>query len=213
MKITDFFADAYYINVDDRVDRREKIENELKKYNLFDFVKRFNAFKPDIKTPENCVRSSGASHREIIRIAKNQNLKNILILEDDVFFKDNGINIIESSLDTLSEIDWEIYYMSANIFDNPLQLISNNLIKIDGCYCIHAYAVNNTVFDKILLYDPYKDIPFDAYITINQYKKYGTYPLSCSQYDGVSDNVGGYMSYDSIFENVYSRNTIINKDI
>lgn len=208
MKITDFFSDAYYINVDDRIDRREKIEKELKKYNLFDFIKRFNAFKPDVKTPENCVRASGASHKQIIQIAKNQNSKNILILEDDVFFKDDGIAIIESSLNALSKINWEIYYMSANIFDNPLQLISDNLLKIDGCYCIHAYAINSNVFDKILKYDPYKDIPFDAYITMNQYKKYGAYPLSCSQYDGVSDNVGGYMSYDCIFENVYSRNLI-----
>lgn len=209
MKIYDFFSEAYYINVDTRTDRKEKIEEELLKNNLHHFVKRFDAIKPQIKNPENCVRASGHSHKNIIEIAKNKLLKNILILEDDIFFKDKGLDILESSIDSLSKIpDWEVYYFSANIFDDPLRLVSKNLMKIDGCYCIHAYAVNNIAFDKLLKYDPYKDIPFDAYITSNNYKKYGAYPLCCSQYDGVSDNVGGYVSYDTIFENVYSRKTI-----
>ncbi len=210
MKITNFFSEAYYINVDERTDRRKQIELELIKNKINNFVQRFDAIKPNIKNPENCVKASGHSHRSIIQIAKNKNLNNVLILEDDVIFKNNISDFISSSLNKLSTIDdWDIYYMSANIFDNPLRLVSENLLKIDGCYCIHAYAVNQRAYDRLLKYNPETDIPFDAYITVNSFNKYATYPLVCSQSDGISDNVGGYMSYDSIFENVYSRPTIL----
>jgi len=206
MKIFDFFTEAYYINVDTRLDRKIHIENELNKYNLLYNTKRFEAIKPINKTPENCARAGGSSHRSIVQLAKDKNLKNILIFEDDIYLKNNGLDIIESSLDSLSKItDWDLFYFSANIFDNPLKLISKNLLRIDGCYCIHAYGINSRAYDKILNYSPENDPPLDAYITINSFNKYSSYPLACSQIDGVSDNVGGYISYDNIFNNVYSR--------
>jgi GR25 family glycosyltransferase involved in LPS biosynthesis len=205
MKINEFFEEAYYINLKSRVDRFEHITKELKSNNLDNFVKQYEAISANPKTPQNCVIASGTSHRNLIQHAKNSNLKNILILEDDVFFKPSGIEIIEKSLDSLKDKEWDIFYLSANIFDNPLKLVGENLIRIDGCYCIHAYAVNNRAYDRLLKYIPETDPPFDAYITINAFEKYSAYPLAISQYESISDNVGGLISYDKILENVYSR--------
>ena len=93
MKITNFFSEAYYINLDERTDRRKQIELELIKNKINNFVQRFDAIKPNIKNPGNCVKASGQSHKSIIQIAKNKNLNNVLILEDDVIFKNNTISL------------------------------------------------------------------------------------------------------------------------
>jgi GR25 family glycosyltransferase involved in LPS biosynthesis len=53
MKITNFFSEAYYINVDERTDRRKQIELELIKNKINNFVQRFDAITPNIKNPEN----------------------------------------------------------------------------------------------------------------------------------------------------------------
>lgn len=208
MKIDEFFEEAYFINLKDRADRFEHITKELKRYNLHDFVKPYEAIKAVPKTPQTCVIASGTSHKNLIQHAKDANLKNILIFEDDIFFKTNGIEIIEKSLDSLQKTDWDVFYFSANIFDNPLRLIDEHLLSVAGCYCIHAYAVNNKAYDRLLKYIPETDPPFDAYITRNQFQKYSAYPLTISQYESVSDNIGGVIGYDKIFENVYSRPVI-----
>lgn len=206
MKIENFFREAFYINLDDRTDRQTHMNQELSKFGLSDFVKRYGAVKAEIKTPQNCVTASGTSHRNIIQYAYEKKLENILILEDDVFFKEGSIELIEKSLDSLSKIDnWDLYYFSANIFDNPINLIDENLMIIHGCYCVHAYAVSSRAYERILKYNPQKDIPIDAWITQNNFMKYGGYPLFVSQIDSMSDNVGGFIGYDKIFTDVYKR--------
>ena len=205
MKIQEFFKEAYYINLDDRPDRVEHTTKELEKHNLTDFIKRYSAVKAEEKTPQKCMIASGTSHRNLIQHAKANNLENILIFEDDVFFKPGGLEIIEKSLDALQTQDWDIFYFSANLFDNPLNLIGENLLFVHGCYCIHAYAVHHKAYDRLLEYDPNVHDPFDAFITQRPFRKFAAYPLAVSQYDSVSDNIGGFISYDKIFENVYSR--------
>jgi hypothetical protein len=209
MKIQEYFKEAFYINLDDRVDRQIHMNNELTKFGLNDFVKRYSAIKADVKTPQNCMIASGTSHRNIIQYAYENDIENILILEDDVFFKDGAMELIEKSLESLSKLDnWDLYYISANVFDNPLKLVSDNLMIIDGCYCVHAYAVHKRAYEKILKYDPNIDPPIDAWLTQNHFSKYGGYPLLASQIDSVSDNIGGYIGYDQIFISVYTRPTI-----
>jgi GR25 family glycosyltransferase involved in LPS biosynthesis len=206
MKINEFFKEAFYINLDDRPDRLEHMNNELSKHGLYDFIKRYSAIKAEIRTPQNCVIASGTSHRNIIQYAKDNDLENILIFEDDVFFKENGVEIIEKSLDSLSnKEDWDVYYFSANLFDNPLSLIDENLLLIHGCYCVHAYAINKRAYDRVLQYNPHTDPPIDAYLTTNPFRKYGGYPFAISQIDSISDNIGGFIGYDEIFRNVYNR--------
>lgn len=204
-----YVSEAWYINLDDRPDRKDHMEKELSKYGLENFVKRYSAIKAIERTPQNCVKASGTSHRNLIQYAKDKNLDNILILEDDVFFKDDKFPLLEKSLESLfKRDDWDIYYISANIFDNPLRIIDDNLLSIGGCYCVHAYIIPSRAYDKMLQYDPETHPPIDAWMTMQPFKKYGGYPLMISQIDSVSDNVGGFIGYDQIFENVYSRQTI-----
>lgn len=199
-------SEAWYINLDERTDRQEHMTKELSKYNLQNFVQRYSAVKATEKTPEKCMKASGTSHRNLIQYAKDKNLDNIFILEDDVFFKEHTEEFLEKSLTSLfKRDDWDIYYVSANIFDNPLNMIDENLLRIHGCYCVHAYIVHSRAYDRLLQYDPETHPPIDAYITQNPFSKMGGYPLIASQIDSVSDNIGGFIGYDKIFTNVYNR--------
>jgi ribosomal-protein-serine acetyltransferase len=69
-----------YINLSKRTDRREEIENELNNFNLY--YERFEA----IPTPECGIYGCGLSHLSVLKLAKERNYKNILILEDDFQF-------------------------------------------------------------------------------------------------------------------------------
>ena len=68
---------ALYINLENRLDRKEHIEKELE---ILDIpYERFNA----IKIPEFGALGCSLSHIECLKYAINNNLDNILILEDD----------------------------------------------------------------------------------------------------------------------------------
>lgn len=201
-----YVSEAWYINLDSRPDRKEHIDREMSKYGLENFAQRYSAIKAIEKTPQSCVKASGTSHRNLIKYAKDKNLDNILILEDDIFFQEANFKFLEKSLESLfKREDWDIYYISANIFDNPLNLIDENLIRIHGCYCVHSYIIPKRAYDKMLKYNPETDDPIDAWITQQPFSKMGGYPLMISQIDSISDNVGGFIGYDEIFKSVYSR--------
>ena len=67
----------YYINLNKRPDRREHIEKEL---NAFDL--RYEA----IETKGFGIHGCGLSHLNVIKMAKENNYENVLILEDDFTF-------------------------------------------------------------------------------------------------------------------------------
>jgi glycosyl transferase family 25 len=70
----------FFINLDKRTDRREHIENEMRKYNLN--AERYSA----IYTPHSGIIGCSFSHLNVLKLAKERGYKNVLILEDDFEF-------------------------------------------------------------------------------------------------------------------------------
>jgi GR25 family glycosyltransferase involved in LPS biosynthesis len=70
----------FYINLDKRTDRREKIEKQLNEYGLE--YERYSA----IPTPHSGIVGCGYSHLNVLKIARERGYKNVLILEDDFEF-------------------------------------------------------------------------------------------------------------------------------
>jgi len=196
MKINDFFEEAFYINLDKRNDRRVKFENELERVGLSGFVKRFSACIDATNLPRddyNRHRACGKSHHHLIQYAKNNNLKNILIFEDDAYFYDEGelpgIKIIESALDSLSKIEnWDVFYLGGLVIDPEIDLITNNLAKVNTVLTAHAWSINHTGYDKLLPYVPETDSAIDGWVgQRNHIIKYIAYPLAVPQREGESD--------------------------
>jgi hypothetical protein len=195
MKLNHFFNYCYYINLDKRTERREFFEEQMKSIHLLDFAQRFQAFQyqPGLHFNKNDQAdrhgACGMSHRMIIKKAQRKNIDKLLIFEDDIVFTENGLKYIESGLDTLSKInDWGIVYFSAFVFDDVLELVAPNLIKANYCLTAHAIGINSQIYDILLKYHPFKDIPIDQWInTQPSINKYVIYPLAIYQKAGESD--------------------------
>jgi glycosyl transferase family 25 len=146
MKLNEYFDKIYCINLDERPDRWEECILEFKKIGITN-IERFSAIKHE-RGEIGCRES----HIQIIEKCKKQNLKNVLIFEDDVLFLEENINYIEDTLNQLSEVDWDLFYLGATVDPNVsyFNKIKKNLVSTNFAYTTHAYAINSTVFDKIL---------------------------------------------------------------
>lgn len=143
-KIWDFFDDIYCINLNERKDRWEKVKLEFDKVGLLNRVKRFPAIK----------MSDGRlgvikSNLEIIKIAKKNNLKNVLVFEDDVHFINNPIEVLEKSLSQIGNLGWWLLYLGANTHQK-LELVTKskpNLLILKNAFACHAVCYNEKTYD------------------------------------------------------------------
>lgn len=152
--LNDFFQKIYCINLDKRKDRWEECLEEFSKFNLD--VERFKAFDgKDLQSLSGLNDGQvGAiySHRGVIQKAKESNLENVLILEDDVKF-DEDLNIKFSEIYNRIPDNWDIILFGGNhIGNNPwakgeLIKVDENVFRVTHSLALHCYAVRNTVYD------------------------------------------------------------------
>lgn len=157
-----------YINLDKRPDRKNEIENELNKYNLN--YERYSA----IEHPNGAIGCS-YSHLNVLKIAKENNYKNILILEDDFTFlvtKEEFEFELSRFFNTFQN-NYDVCMLSYNV-NYEIPLFNCNFVnKILNAQTASGYIVNNHYYDKLInLYE--KSIPFleqtgiDLYYTNDQ---------------------------------------------
>jgi len=136
-----FLDKIFYINLDTRKDRREKIEHELDSYNLE--YERFNAIKNKFGAL-GCYQS----HLTILKLAKERNYKNVLILEDDFTFvvdKDE----FKNSISKLQNVNFDICMISYNMLKS-VDCEYPFLKKVIDAQTTSGYIVNNHFFDKLI---------------------------------------------------------------
>ena len=135
---------TYIINLEHRTDRYENTLKECEKIGLTNY-ERFNAIKtdsivinPQIAWKKNIEYLKGASgcklsHLEVLKkiLISNNNEEYILILEDDVVFTDNIFNKINSSLQSLDGLEWDILYLGINLKKREDAIkVNDNLLSI-----------------------------------------------------------------------------------
>lgn len=184
-----YFEKSYYINLDHRIDRNTEVAEEFVKYNIVS--ERFSAVQISREeseamtkngaavwdsnvityiTPEELTdktrrqRSCTFSHIKIIELAKKQNLKNVLIFEDDVkFYEDINVKeILYNALIELDSLEWDLFMLGCNP-RGPIQKVTNHLAKLTAFYTTHALAVNHTMYEKII------NFPWSTHIVIDQH--------------------------------------------
>lgn len=151
MLMNNFFDKIYCINLDRRTDRWEKCINEFKKHNLN--VERFSAKDgKEINLPYPHASELGGtiSHLNVIKLAKELNLKNVLILEDDVEFI-SDLNFKINDIMAQAPQEWDMIYFGGNHVGG-YQQINSVFYKIFRSYAIQCYAVNSKCFDTIINY-------------------------------------------------------------
>lgn len=168
----------YCINLDTSQDRWDVVSKEFRKYNILDLVHRVSGETKYEKCEANVV----SVHLDIIRKAKQDKLKSVLIFEDDVEFLTRvwtGKKFVESDpavylrkvVSQLKDVKWDMLYLGWRL---PLKLVgigrnrlfeefirykqfSNNLFQSACQTTGHAYIVNHTIYDKILTNNPLEE--------------------------------------------------------
>ena len=130
----DFVDKILYINLEESVDRRINIENELLKVIPSDKIMRFNAIKHEYGHI-GCTMS----HIQCLEIAIKNNWNNVLILEDDAVFEDysKGLNLLKNLIvNNFDVISLGSMYVK---FDE-------NTYRLTEGQTTTAYLVNNHYF-------------------------------------------------------------------
>lgn len=204
--ISDYFENIYCVNLETRPDRWEQVQKEFEKYNIIN-VKRYNAVDGNtifVINPKLLRGELGIlnTHINLIKMAKENNFKNILIMEDDVWFNPDIVNL-EKYMNQLPEY-WDMLYFGINYQQNaPLNLIKPNIGKPINGYGLQCVAINNTMFDKILEIIPKMEKQVDVYYSefFKTKKVYSFFPNLALQVEGFSDIQQKNVNYDQFFKN------------
>lgn len=135
-----FFSKIYCINRESRKDRWEKCLIEFAKLDLD--VQRFNAVEGGEK---GCM----LSHINILRDAKQNRYRRILILEDDVEFLVTELQYYRDLFYMLEFSHWHLLYFGANC-TQKLKKHNNFLYTAKGCLCAHAVAYSDAIIPSIV---------------------------------------------------------------
>ena len=157
----------YVINLKSRTDRRKNVIKEMVKHEITKY-KFFDAIRPSLEDVNNwnkdylghinrlhvedydkyrigclgCLKS----HVEVIKQALNNKYKYVLILEDDVVFKQDFHKIYEY-IKQLKTFD--MLYLSGSHLGKK-ERISDNIIKVEGTHTTNSYIINEKVMNYLV---------------------------------------------------------------
>ena len=204
MKITDFFDKTYCINLDRRFDRWEECLIEFKKYDIEGVVRWLAIDGNNINKLGSCEKSSQTAliltNIDILEDSIKNNLKNVLIMEDDIKFSDEIYNISEY-FKYLPE-DWDMVYFGGNhnlhMGVNPPLIINEKVCKLHNTFTTHCVGINgksfNTIINKLKEFNNPLDVIYtDLQRSLNVYC---FYPLIATQRVSYSDIEGRVTDYN-----------------
>ena len=201
---TKYFDKTYVINLDKRMDRLETFQKEMKKYSIHG-VERFSAIDGNLIEYNGPLLAGEIgilmSHFEIIKKSKEENLNNILILEDDVFFSDEILKLDEYM--SLIPKDWDFIYFGGNhVYGTPPVKINEKVLKLNFTVALQCVAINKQMFDVILSILPKMGKQVDGYYANlhNTFNAYGFTPIMAKQMLGFSDIQNRNVDYSNFFK-------------
>lgn len=94
----------------------------------------------------------GKSHEAVLRIAIENDWRNVLIIEDDMVFSNENkdINNANVFLKMLSDRPWDVALLSGNYYKIKPLKCSWLLVKLIFAYCTSAYIVNREYYPKLI---------------------------------------------------------------
>lgn len=186
-----------YINLEHRTDRKTHIEKELSVFPSEKII-RFNAIKD-----ENGAVGCTKSHIEVLKMAIDNNWKNVLIVEDDLKWNNFNTNVLKFK--ELTELKYDVIVLGGT---NAIVVNS----KLEECQTTTGYLVSNSYY-KTLLHNFEEGLKLfietknPSRYAIDQYWKnlqrrdnwYIVVPNLATQIEGYSDIEKKNVNYDNMF--------------
>jgi len=148
-KVLGLFDRAYVINRDQDVARMTLATERLAKVGIP--FQRFSArcFSDRGKHPCAGHRGANASHLAIVVEAKEQNLDSVLIMEDDVIFRENFCDLWSQILPALNHLKYDLFfgYNWRNRGGKPRNL---RIVPIQKTLCVHFWAIHSSFFSRFI---------------------------------------------------------------
>jgi hypothetical protein len=142
-KIADI-KNVFYINLDERKDRREMVESELKKIGIENFT-RFSANKM-----ENGALGCSISHLKCLQFAKGNGWDHVLIVEDDIEFLDPTTFVSKAAeFFTRRQDRWDVLLFAGNNM-LPYTYVDEICIQVHSCLTTTGYLVLSHYFDTLI---------------------------------------------------------------
>ena len=194
-----------YINLNRRTDRREEIEQELNSMGLMEKSIRFEA----IDRPGKGIVGCTYSHLGCLKYAREENWKNVLILEDDFTFivdKETFENRLTEIFDT--GISYDVCMLSY-VLQQSRPTEYPFLTKVVEAQTASGYIVHQKFYDALIelyeYYTPILDETMHPWLYANDQIWKKLQPTSewycldrCGkQRPGYSDNAQCYFDYDT----------------
>jgi GR25 family glycosyltransferase involved in LPS biosynthesis len=168
MKLNDFFDKIFVINLTRRPDRLENFKKISEKigfeYEIFPAVdgkcldrnslvegRLFRIESNDLyKTFDDyflgqlgCI----LSHLRLLKHCRDNNIRNVLILEDDVDFSDEFQSRFDNFTLNFNQ-EWHMIYFSGSLVETSD--VFNSYSKLLTCHTTHSYAVNSSIYDYLI---------------------------------------------------------------
>jgi GR25 family glycosyltransferase involved in LPS biosynthesis len=189
--------DLYVINLEERKDKLEHIVNNFSDFNLI----RVDAIKH-----QNGAHGCFLSHKKCIKMAKDKNLKNIIVIEDDCV-KNSEINFLNKVTNIMNFLnvyeDWDIFLGASNTTEGKdiIKKISyekEKIYQINRGFTTHFMIYNYTSYDFFLNADINR-CPIDK-CWHNNLRALTILPFIAYQLSGISDIHKVHVDYTGIKE-------------
>lgn len=163
---------VYAINLKSSTKRKENIIFQCHKIGThFELVEAIDGVADNVSWIQNDFNSKyegwtqGAAGlvyttKGIIEDAKANGYKSIMIMEDDIIFKDNAYKIAKKLFEQLPD-DWELFHLaSQNYNGSPRRM--GQLMRLTGAWSCQIYMINENVYDEYLEWLELVDRPIDS---------------------------------------------------
>jgi GR25 family glycosyltransferase involved in LPS biosynthesis len=141
IKIADI---GFYINLDKRKDRKEKIESQLNEFNISG-VERFSAFDEYDANTLNCKRS----HLMLMKKLLDSDFDTLLILEDDCLFLDVLKKDGEKIFQDINNTDWDLFWLGCKNRKNIVKY-KNNCFQVSSTSYAQSYLIKRNMCEFII---------------------------------------------------------------
>lgn len=135
---------VFYINLASRTDRREKVEEELRKMKWK--FERFDAIKH-----ENGRIGCSTSHLRVIEQAKARDLDYVVVVEDDIQFTFPALfnAMYAEFLKSKESAEYDVLLLAGNLRP-PVEMITKHLLRIRKSWTTTGYIVRKHYYDTLI---------------------------------------------------------------